>query len=532
MPNVRGFDWSIALLKILAPLSIAQNIPGITQPPSETEFPALPGDTWGGSLPAPPSLPALPNFPSLTDFDPNKLTKDFAGQRQDPKPGYFLKGIFSLPDYRLGSLTQGKWPLLEVIDADKWRLWQQNAAKCRSEKNHQSQECPQYEWTVPMSLEGESKDAATGIRRAWQRFEERYWWRAQTALNAEAAIPINCWAGLGQGNLNPTPATVKTTVDSQDIPATLRGKIKTSQPENELHLDSYSLFPQVPSSDFCDSLGWHLSVTFIPGGCTYVFGMKTFCLQGNDRVTGPGVAPLYFNMGEAQNRVFKAMQHAATVYYPQYQLDVLKELTPPKRKALFMLPWSSHAPSGGAMIAPVMNQDVSLTQFHKLSQRAGQALGGLYQITSPLYYFQGIKRARALDIFTLPGRNDLLKSPPGVWKFEEFKRELGPSNPLYYELFGYTTFFQVWNQLDTTILPEVAAARSLRILTYWATAIDTHIDFSGVKTVPVPTGVLVPPYNLPFFNYRVHFTWTSAPEGYNIPRVQGSPTLDYQGVMR
>ena len=58
-------------------------------------------------------------------------------------------------------------------------------------------------------------------------------------------------------------------------------------------------------------------------------------------MTGPGVAPLWFNAAEAQRRVSGSVAHAAAVYYPQYQADALRELLPPRQKALFILPWHS-----------------------------------------------------------------------------------------------------------------------------------------------------------------------------------------------
>ncbi|WP_157463867.1 hypothetical protein [Deinococcus pimensis] len=441
--------------------------------------------------------------------------------------------MFSLVDTRLGTLERGKWPMVEVIDAERLRERQRNPRACQDRRGEGANaSCGPYEWTVPMSLLNESVDAATGLRRAWQRFEERTWWRAHTALNMETAVPLHCWAGLGAGNLLTTRSTVRTTIDPRDIAPQLVGRIRTSTPDNALHLDDYTVLPQVPPRDFCDDLPWQPRVMYVPGGCTYVLGTRVFCLQGRDAVTGPGAAPLSFDMNEARKRVTDALRHAGRVYYPWYQADALAELTPPRRKALFMLPWASHAPGAGALVTPVMNDDVSLTQYHDLARRAGEALGGVYRTLSAPYYFQVAGRSRALDALAQAGRADLARGAPGAWKFEEFKRELGPGHPASYDRFGYATWFQVWNQLDATVLPEPAGARALRTLTYWAGAIDTYVDLGGVRTVPVPTGVLVPPYHLPFVNYRVHFTWVSVPEGYGIPRVQGSPAFDYGPLVR
>ena len=457
----------------------AQGFPAT--PALKLPLPTLP--PFNAPVQALPSLPALPQF-TPADLDPNAPALQQAAEETPgtDDPNYQLTHLYSLPDLRLGTLKSEKWPMLEVIDTARLATWNKTAAECRSVRAGTFQggktppACLPFEWTVPISLASGAEDAATGLRRVWQRFEERYWWRAQTALNNETLLPLLCLAGVGGGRLSTTAVTQRTTVQPEDLPGPLRTKVATSTPVNSFFLDSYGLLPQVPPGEFCDQLPYRPTVMFIPGGCTYVLGVRTFCLSGNSTVTGPGVAPLYFNMGAATSRVEDAMSHAATVYYPEYQADALEELLPPKRASLFVLPWHSLLPGEGAMIAPVMNNDASLTQFHDLSRVAGNQLTGLYKLLSPLYYFQGQSHPRALDVLGLPGRKDLLGSPPTAWKFEEFKRTLAPTNPVYYDLFGYMNFFQTWNQFDTAVLPEPALARPFRTLSYGATAIDSYLD--------------------------------------------------------
>lgn len=491
------------------------------------------------------TLPSLPTdvssdgatWPTLSDLDPDRLKDQATKEPSKDDPAYKLLHILSLPDQRLGTATKGKWPLVEVIDTTNLATWQKSAAACRQVqegtfKGKTPPDCPQYEWTVPFSLESESKDAGTGIRQAWQRFEERYWWRTQTSLNNATLVPLFCWAGINMGGLSTRSAQVQVTNDPADVPAPLSEKVPTSTPQNKLYLDDYWPLPQVSASDFCDGLSFNPALMYFPGGCLYLFGVQLSCVQGNSPVTGPGVSPIWFNSGEASRRVQSAMAHAATTYYPQYQADALKELLPPKRKALFVLPWRSHLPGDGAIIAPVLNASVKLQPYLEMSKTAADALGSIYKPLSPLYYFQNVKHIPALALLGLPGRKDLVGSPPTAWKFEEFKRNLPPTNPAFYDQFGYVTFFQTWNQFDTTIVPEPLTARPLRTLTFAAAAIDTYIDWRGVTPVPNPTAVLVPPYNLPFAGYRLHYTWASVPDGYEIPRVQGLPAFDYDKVVR
>ena len=103
-------------------------------------------------------------FRSISDVDPSLL----GGTKNDPPPTYTRKNVFSFPDERLGVLTKGKWPIMEVINVEQQAEWQKNAAACRQQQQGKTPaggavSCPQYEWTVPLSLESESKDAATGI---------------------------------------------------------------------------------------------------------------------------------------------------------------------------------------------------------------------------------------------------------------------------------------------------------------------------------------------------------------------------------
>jgi hypothetical protein len=135
-------------------------------------------------------------------------------------------------------------------------------------------------------------------------------------------------------------------------------------------------------------------------------------------------------------------------------------------------------------------------------------------------------------LFTLPGRTDIVAGAPGVWKLEEMKRWLGVSNLAFYEQFGYTTFFSAFNTFDTTILPEDNLGKVLRPLVFYAVGLNLHIDFTGIwvdgNIAPIP----VKPFLLPFAGPRMRYTWTSVPEGYQIPYVQNDPLFDYRGVLR
>lgn len=458
----------------------------------------------------PPTSPSFPTFttPALHWPAPPLPTKDALNHATNTStyapPPSPPKAVFSFPDLRLGTLPKGKTPFLEVRSNDGT-------------------------WTVPFSTVDASRTAATKLRRAWQRFEERAYWRAHTELNNLTAVPTLCLAGLGAGRLEPKLENARVTVSSSDVPASLRGKVNISEPNPRLHLDAYLPLPQVPPADFCDDLTLSPRLMYLPGGCTYLLGKKVLCLNGSTRATGPGASPLWFDDAEAGRRVASALKRVAASYAPQYARDVVAALS---TNGLAVLPWASLAPGGGAFLAPVANGNVDPTPVLNLADRAGRALGGLHALTSRAYFLRPPGSAAVLRAHLAPGRTDVLASPPGVWAFEAFKRELPPASLPVYERVGYATFFQAWSEFETLLLPTLTAARPLRTLTFHAVALDTYLSLAGVKVVPVPIGIPVPPYLIPYAGPRTTFTWASVPEGYEVPRVKGAPAFDYRGVLR
>jgi hypothetical protein len=214
-----------------------------------------------------------------------------------------------------------------------------------------------------------------------------------------------------------------------------------------------------------------------------------------------------------------------------WTVSVIAALFNKKNPYFFALPWKTLAPGDGAVIAPVMNSNVSPKPFIDLAQYVQNSFKGqkgtqIYALNSYPYYFQSSWRSPTLSAHLLPGRHDALGSPPGLWVFEEFKRILPPTNPLYQERMGYTTFFQVFNTWHTTTLPEPVSAKPLRPITYFATGIIQNLP-SGTVVLPQP--MLIPPYlvGLPFAGMQAHYDWRSVPEGYSIPRVKGQPAFDY-----
>ena len=223
------------------------------------------------------------------------------------------------------------------------------------------------------------------------------------------------------------------------------------------------------------------------------------------------------------------MKHAHDTYLPQY-LEQAGEAALKPRAGYFPLAWKSLLPGQGAVIAPVANASMDLRPVTQAASAARQALGGLAGANAESYYVQGLGRSPSLN--ALLGSSEVARTPPGVWKLEEFKRRLPVSSLPLYERFGYAVFFQVFGEQVETTLPEPPAARPLRPIAY--AAFGLRVDFPAAVT-PIPTLIPVQPYfagGLPFVGPRVRFAWSAVPEGYALPRVSGSPVGDDASLLR
>ncbi len=511
----------IGFALILGALGLAQTQPQAAIPPA---FP----NTVPSSLPAAPKLP-LPPMPRFA------ATATGVSPTSSDAPDYSkVTSIYELSDFRLEKLTQAALPYAAVANVEAMKTWQGNRAECqtaRAEHRAATVDCPAFEWLVPYTLESASQQAAKEMRAAWQRFEERYWQRAMTELNNPVMYLTNCVVDLNVG-LGTRAPTVETHVRDEDVPKQIRDKFKTGVPDNQFNLEQYVLpLPQVTNSDYCDDLSIGLPVLELPGTCVYFSQVQLFCIQGGYKATGPGATPIYFDMNEAEHRVQNAIVRAHSQYLAEYHADVIKALSPSDQKAIFPLAWNSLIPGQGAVIAPVMNASLDPGPFVQLAQ---DARGKFNDLNALAYYAQasGV-RSPTLDYYLRPGAEDVLHRPPGNWRLEEWKRSLPISNPSYYERFGYSSFFQAWDEFEATILPEPIPAKPLRTLLYYTLGLRVDVNVFGDNTTGVePTALFIAPYQLPFAGPRSHFGWVSVPEGYGMPRAVGSPLFDYRAVLR
>lgn len=501
------------------------SIPGVPGLPT-LSLPAVPG--LPSSLPAIPALPSVPSLPSVPT--PNVTGLSGGGDA----PTYPAReSILSIPDARLEKLPEARPPFLEVIHVPSLKTYQSHRQSCQKDEAARRayanpNDCPQYEWSLPLSPASASQDAARDLRRAWQRLEDRYYFHTMARLNNPAYYIAFCWLNFGSG-VNPATPDVTVHVPDGLVEPSLRSAIPSSPPKTDLFLDNYWPIPQVENTDFCDDLSMSIvPIMFIPGFCINLLGADVICTPDFPK-------PIWFNDNEAARRVQDAIVHAHTRYLSEYQEDAIKALTPGEH-ALFAVPWRSNLPGDGAFVAPVFNESLDPSPFTDLGSRASSALGGLLGVNATAYYLSSIARAPTLNLLTpeTTGNTGADTDRPGVWKLEEFKRLLPPSNPTFMERVGYASLFEAWNEMTATILPEPNWAKVLRAIVYWAVGIRIVVDFTtcGVCPVPVPYAVPVAPHLLPFVGPRMLWGWVSVPEGYDIPRVKGTPLFDYRPLLR
>jgi hypothetical protein len=366
----------------------------------------------------------------------------------EPRYEDWTKYLLSAPDYRLEQILKGKWPYLEVLRKDRFRDYQKG--KCDPTKGQDCSgrlpwaEARAHEFYLPLSSLEATREVARDLRRAWQRFEERYYWRVITELNNPAFWFAYCLAGVKGPELSPPLPDFRLQVPSEGVEtafldaATRSGALDLGKwASTGLHkLDRYLPVPQVDPREFCDGLGMQiLPLMYIPGFKILIQGYEVF------RTPGYPSRPLWFNDSEANARVERAMQKILTEYYPDYQKEVAQILLTPRPstpqnllsllprdfrslgapKAYLPVPWQGHLLGGGSVVAPVYtelfptdptalwNQIQGLWNTYKgLIDRAGSDLEKVY------LYVHFYRAARTLfdskAFFGLPGMDQVKRS--------------------------------------------------------------------------------------------------------------------------
>lgn len=391
--------------------------------------------------------------------------------------------------------------------------------------------CEKYQFQVPYSMADETVRVGKDMRQAWQRLEDRYYWRAMLNLNNPAMYISHCLIDFGQNREADKPETIINTNDSM-YPKELAGKIPQQDIKDKLRMDSYSILPNVPNSDYCDGVNLDFTIMYLPGTCIYLGSSKLFCIEGDQETLNPlAPKPIGFLYEEALNRVRAATGHAEQEYQKQYQQDILQAIKPTAK--FFPLLWDTML--SGALIAPaqtLLPDSPLLTALTQKAVAAGNQLDGVFKATAPVYYAQGLTSNAVtlpLRVHVLPGKKDVLvnPNPPGVWKLEEFKRTFPQEPSAIYERFGYTNLFSAWTRPTVKLLPEPLEAKPLRQMIYMATGANVYLP--NFVPVPMPAPIWIKEFGagLPYAGLQTHFTWHSVAEGYEVPQVSGVPPVDY-----
>ncbi|OLV16144.1 hypothetical protein BOO71_0012847 [Deinococcus marmoris] len=418
-------------------------------------------------------------------------------------------------------------PHASFINVEKFKQYKTCAAKARNDKDKAG--CGKYQYRVPYSLSDETLRVGQDMRQAWQRFEDRYYWRAMLNLNSPLMNLSHCTIDFGQNQAAAQPELVINTENSM-YPKELTGKIPQQDIKDKLGMDTYSILPNVPNTDYCAGSTLDLTLMYLPGTCFYLGTTKLFCVEGDQETLNPlAPRPIAFRYDEAVNRVGAATLTAEKLYQADYQKDILKAIKPTAK----FLPLLWDTLLTGALVAPTQTLKPDLGGLAQKGKDAGTRLGGVFAATAPVYYAQGLTGnaiTLPLRVHTLPTLTDVLATPnpPGVWKLEEFKRTFPQQPSPVYERFGYTNLFSAWTRPTVKLLPEAVGAKPLRQMIYMAVGNNVSIQIPPV-VVPLPAPVLIKEFalGLPYAGLQTHFTWQSVPEGYEVPRVSGVPLIDY-----
>lgn len=342
-------------------------------------------------------------------------------------------------DTRISQLLKLKLPFVEVVDTEAQKA-------CQGKSGQEYFNCLKSTatWRVPYSTLGATQEKARLLRKAWQRFEERYYWHVINRLNNPALYVAYCWVGLRGGELNPPTPEARISVDRGALPSEVPGDsafrdrlftglgLKAPASAGQHALDVYYPLPQVPKEDFCDGLSLQLlPIMYIPGFCIDIPQAGfSWCTPGYYEGD-----PLWFNMDEAQRRVNDGIAHAISKYYSDYQAEVqqiaMSPILPtspdPARWYVYApYPWKTNLLQGGAVVAPVV------ADIRDPAQTARDILAQVQSIQNVVWQARGLAPAElqpslvayfaqnTMELADLPGlsavKNNLLSLLQGVDK--------------------------------------------------------------------------------------------------------------------
>lgn len=220
-------------------------------------------------------------------------------------------------------------------------------------------QCTDGTWRLPYSSTLATQEAAGKLKRAWERFEDRYFWRTVTDLNNPTYWLPFCLLGLGFNSFTQGGRPPKDFIPQEGLPpevgnsfsqeildlvstfkknyagnlglSGLTGFSGEREAEENYLPESYGQFrkplylpfiPSIAPSQFCDNLPIKFPIFHIPATEVRACGVPVW--SSPDYPDRPWV----FDQGEADRRIQDAMAHAYARYYPDYLLDALVALLP------------------------------------------------------------------------------------------------------------------------------------------------------------------------------------------------------------
>lgn len=516
----------------------------------------------------------------------------FLGTAQAQNPAYpdRIRFLVSAPDYRLDRLRLASWPFIEVIRADRWQENLEARKNQQAPVDHEWR-LPMSDLLTSQEV---ARDLRRSWQRFEERYYWHvitrlnnpalyviFCWAGLQGPDLNPPVPdarIDVPSGIVPTGFNPGLGWSPPAGQGQHM---LDAYLPLPQISTQDFCDGLSLeiLPIMYIPGFCvdiDAVGFSWCTPGYDQGIPLWFNDSAAQARVSDGIVH-AISRYY---PDYKLDVLQSLR-------PRLPTD----LSDPTRLRVFApMPWQAHVLEGGAVVSPVMRTldaanpqqlIAEVSSIINILNRGIPALPDAERLAGAAYYYQALlslsrlpllqpvsqqlqgivggfderlmrqalsalTAADRLDRTLRTGRYINVPNAPGAWRLEELKRWFPPSNPIIYEHFGYVSFFQAFNRTVVTTVPDfradrnplgIAASLGMRAIFFWwvPVRIDIHLTgtppFITITAHPeLPRPIPVPPYVLPFAGERTYWGWVSVPEGFEVPRVRGTPGLGVAGV--
>jgi len=423
-------------------------------------------------------------------------------------------------------------------------------AKCGSV--NRPKDCPQYEYYLPILPNEVAEHAATEYKNAWTRYQDRAYWHMTMSLNRSTSVPTlpqplytsliaNCTPLLN------VPATVEESVvlglfgksqlaeEKVSTLLTVPGGIHVKEFSANKTFDAakYSAItdidvppipaPRINRDDYCADITPELIPDEVPLLGVYTPNGLT-CFLGACTIIDPATYPfpVSVNWDKISRRLTEGCKQAAG-YWRDYEADVATTTAKYMTTGMLTAPDSIGSVFNtplATLTIPVASLDTDLPSVVETAKKS--------RIPEALPYYLSLPNRLTLTQQTATA------NAPGLLNLEELKRYWPITNPLEQERFGKADLFQAWTEINAVV--------DKRPLLYWTNNVTCQLGIFCVPTgpaVPVPvsetviteTGQCAPFRPGPgiglvgHIGQRMHFGWTSVPEGYAVPYANSKPLI-------